>query len=299
MSIAGGLPRAVARARLHGCESLQVFTRSTGQWRARPIPDDEASAFRTDRTQAGIGPALAHAHYLINLASSEPTLRGRSLTSLGEELDRAELLGLAGVVLHPGAGPEIDGLRRIADALLDVLASRPAHRTMVLLEQTAGQGASLGWRFDQISRILELTGQSPRIGVCLDTCHLFAAGYDISTEAGYRLTFEEFDRMVGLHRLRVFHLNDSKRPLGSRVDRHEHIGRGLIGMGAFRRLLNDPRFAGLPMLIETEKDRSREGTQIVLDRFDKMNLRTLRGLLDSRDVTQTRDVARTLQGPPV
>jgi deoxyribonuclease-4 len=293
MSIAGGLPRAVARARLHGCESLQVFTRSTGQWRARPIPDDEARAFRADRTQSGIGPALAHAHYLINVASSEPTLRGRSLTSLGEELDRAELLGLAGVVLHPGAGPEIDGLQRIADALLEVLACRSAHRTMVVLEQTAGQGASLGWRFDQIARILELTGQSPRIGVCLDTCHLFAAGYDISTEAGYRLTFEEFDCMVGLHRLRVFHLNDSKRPLGSRVDRHEHIGKGFIGMEAFRRLLNDPRFAGLPMLIETEKDRSREGAQIILDRFDEMNLRTLRGLLEHRDA------ARTLQGPLV
>ncbi|RPH63630.1 MAG: deoxyribonuclease IV [Acidobacteria bacterium] len=279
MSIAGGLPRAVARARLHGCESLQVFTRSTGQWRARPIPDDEATAFRADRAQSGIGPALAHAHYLINVASGEPLLRGRSLASLAEELDRAELLGLLGVVLHPGAGPEIDGLQRIADALLEVLASRPAHRTMVLLEQTAGQGSSLGWRFDQIAKILELTGQTPRIGVCLDTCHLFAAGYDISTEGGYHRTFEDFDRIVGLNRLHVFHLNDSKRPLGSRVDRHEHIGHGYIGIEAFRRLLNDPRFAGMPMLIETEKSRRREGAQIALDPLDEMNLRTLRGML--------------------
>ena len=279
MSIAGGLPRAVARACLHGCESLQVFTRSTGQWRARPIPADEAAAFRLDRAQSGVGPVVAHAHYLINVASSEPIMRGRSLASLAEELDRAELLGLLGVVLHPGAGPEIDGLPRIAGALLEVLTSRPAHRTMVLLEQTAGQGASLGWCFDQIARILELTGWTSRIGVCLDTCHLFAAGYDISTEHGYHQTFEDFDRAVGLDRVRVFHLNDSKKPLGSRVDRHEHIGQGHIGVEAFRHLLNDPRFAGMPMLIETEKSRMRERTQIAIDPFDEMNLRTLRELL--------------------
>jgi deoxyribonuclease-4 len=283
MSIAGGLPRAVARARLHGCQSLQVFTQSTGQWRARTIPDAEATAFHADRTQSGIAPAVAHANYLINIASGEPTLRGRSLRSLRDELDRAERLGLLGVVLHPGAGPELDGLRRIADALLEVLASRSSHRTMILLEQTAGQGASVGWQFEQIARILELTGRSSRIGVCLDTCHLFAAGYDIATETGYHRTFEDFDRIVGLDRVRVFHLNDSQRPLGSRVDRHEHIGKGHIGIDTFRRLVNDPRFAGMPMLIETEKSHKREGARLVIDPFDEMNLRTLRGLLRNCD----------------
>lgn len=283
MSIAGGLPRAIARARLHGCESLQLFTQSTGQWRARTIPDAEAAAFRTDRAQSGIAPAVAHANYLINVASSDRLLRERSLASLGNELDRAELLGLLGVVLHPGAGPEVEGLQRIADALLEILASRPAHLAMVLLEQTAGQGTSLGWRFDQIARIFELTGGTPRIGVCLDTCHLYAAGYDISTEAGYHQTFEDFDRIVGLNRVRVFHLNDSKKPLGSRVDRHDHIGKGHIGLGGFRRLLNDPRFAGMPMLIETEKSHSREGAQLAIDPFDEMNLRTLRGLVGPQD----------------
>jgi deoxyribonuclease-4 len=279
MSIAGGLPRAVARARLHGCESLQVFTQSTGQWRARTIPDAEAMTFRADRAQSGIAPAVAHANYLINVASGEATLRGRSIASLADELDRAERLGLLGVVFHPGAGPEVEGLQRISDALLEILAARPAHRALVLLEQTAGQGTSLGWRFEHIARILELTAQTPRIGVCLDTCHLFAAGYDISTENGYHQTFEDFDRVVGLARVRMFHLNDSKRPLGSRVDRHEHIGKGHIGLEGFRRLLNDPRFAGMPMLIETEKSLRREGSRIVIDPFDEMNLRTLRALL--------------------
>ncbi len=159
MSIAGGLPRAVARARLHGCESLQVFTQSTGQWRARTIPDAEAMTFRTDRAQSGIAPAVAHANYLINVASGDATLRGRSIASLADELDRAERLGLLGVVFHPGAGPEVEGLQRIGDALLEILAARPAHRALVLLEQTAGQGTSLGWRFEQIARILGIDGR--------------------------------------------------------------------------------------------------------------------------------------------
>lgn len=279
MSIAGGLPLAIARARLHGCESLQIFTRSCSQWRTRPISPDEAAAFRHDTVSASLGPIVAHASYLINLASGDPGLRSRSTESFGEELDRAELLGLQGVVLHPGAGPEADGLKQIADALLYVLGQRPKHKTMVLLEHTAGQGASLGWRFEQLARLIELTGKTSRIGVCLDTCHLFAAGYEIRTEEGYRQTFQDFTRMVGLDRLRAFHLNDSKKPIGSRVDRHEHIGKGHIGLDAFTRLLNDARFAGLPMLIETEKGAWQERTRIVVDPFDEMNLQTLRRLL--------------------
>lgn len=279
MSIAGGLPLAIARARLHGCESLQIFTRSSGQWRARPIPPDEAATFRRETVSSNVGPIVAHASYLINLASPNPALRSRSRASFGEELDRAETLGLLGVVLHPGAAPDTDGLRRIADALLHVLAERPTHQVLVLLEHTAGQGASLGWRFEQLARIIELTGGAPQVGVCLDTCHLLAAGYDIRTEAGYRQTFDDFTRNVGLDRLRVFHLNDSKKPLGSRVDRHEHIGKGHIGLRTFRWLLNDPRFSGMPMLIETEKSGWRERGRLVVDPFDEMNLRTLRRLL--------------------
>lgn len=279
MSIAGGLPLAITRARLHGCESLQIFTRSSGQWRARPIPPDEAATFRRETVSSNVAPIVAHASYLINLANPDPALRRRSLASFGEELDRAETLGLLGVVLHPGAAPETDGLMRIADALRHVLAERPTHQTMVLLEHTAGQGASLGWRFEQLARIIELTGGLRQIGVCLDTCHLLAAGYDIRTEAGYRQTFDDFTRNVGLERLRVFHLNDSKKPLGSRVDRHEHIGKGHIGLRTFRWLLNDSRFSGMPMLIETEKSAWRERGRLVVDPFDRMNLRTLRRLL--------------------
>lgn len=280
MSIAGGLPRAIARARLHGCESLQIFTKSVGQWGARPIPSEEAAAFQQDAAQSGVAPIVAHASYLINLASADVDLRGRSIESFGEELDRAELLGLLGVVIHPGAGPEPDGLVRIADALLHVLAQRPRQRVMVLLEHTAGQGTCLGWRFEHLARIIELTGGTARVGVCLDTCHLLAAGYDIRTEAGYRRTFGDFDRVVGFDRVRVVHLNDSKKPLGSRVDRHEHIGKGHIGLETFGRLLNDSRFAGMPMLIETEK--SREGARVLVDPLDAMNLRTLRELFVRR-----------------
>lgn len=277
MSIAGGLPRAIARARLHGCESLQIFTKSVGQWGARPIPSEEAAAFQQDAAQSGVAPIVAHASYLINLASADVDLRGRSIESFGEELDRAEMLGLLGVVIHPGAGPEPDGLVRIADALLHVLAQRPRQRAMALLEHTAGQGTCLGWRFEHLARIIELTGATARVGVCLDTCHLLAAGYDIRTEEGYRRTFGDFDRVVGFDRVRVVHLNDSKKPLGSRVDRHEHIGKGHIGLETFGRLLNDSRFAGMPMLIETEK--SREGARVLVDPLDAMNLKTLRELI--------------------
>jgi deoxyribonuclease-4 len=282
LSIAGGLPRAVARAILLECDCLQIFTRSTGQWRARPLPQEEVDAFRRDAAAAGITPAVAHASYLINLASDVPALRRQSLDALGDELDRAERLGLLGVVLHPGAGPETDGLRRIADALALVLRDRPGARAQILLEHTAGQGSSLGWRFEQIARILELAGNPDRVGVCLDTCHLVAAGYDLATDAGYRRTFDEFERVVGLERLRVFHLNDSKKPLGSRVDRHEHIGRGHVGLPAFGRLLNDPRFGGRPMIIETAKAPSRGSARVDVDPLDAMNLAALRALLTPR-----------------
>ena len=281
MSIAGGLPRAVARAVLHGCESLQIFTRSTGRWQARAFSPEEVAAFRHEAAAAGLFPIVSHASYLINVASADLVLCRRSLGALGDELDRAERLGLFGVVLHPGTGPEAAGLPRIAEAVATLLADGPADRARVLLEHTAGQGASLGWRFEHLARIIELAGGAPRIGVCLDTCHLLAAGYDLTTESGYRQTFDDFARIVGLGRLCLFHLNDSKRPPGSRVDRHEHIGRGYVGLPAFRRLLGDSRFAGLPMIIETAKSPGREGPRVQLDPLDEMNLATLRRLFAS------------------
>jgi deoxyribonuclease-4 len=285
MSIAGGLPRAVDRAVASGCEALQIFTKSTGQWRARELPPDEIAQFRRQVEESGIHPVIAHNSYLINIAAASPVLRERSLASLGEELDRAEALGLHGLVMHPGShtfGTPEDGLRLIADGLGALLAARPRGRTMILLEHTAGQGTNLGHRFEHLAEIIGRLDGSPRIGVCLDTCHLLTAGYDVCTPQGYRATFREFDRVVGLARIRAFHLNDSKKPCGSRVDRHEHIGKGCLGLEPFRMLLNDRRFARLPMLLETPKlDTPGSRRRGDVDPWDARNLRTLRRLLRS------------------
>lgn len=282
MSVAGGVTKAVDRAVAHGCEALQIFTKNASQWRGKPLEPAEASAFRRRIDETGITPVVSHASYLINLATTFPVLREQSLAAFVDELDRAEALGLLGVVIHPGtctAGTEEDGLRLIAEGIRHAFRLRPRRKTMVLLEHTAGQGRTLGYRFEHLATIIGHLRGSARVGVCLDTCHLAASGYDITTEAGYRDTFEAFDRIVGLDRLRVFHANDSKKPCGSRVDRHEHIGDGCLGLAPFRRILHDARFKGLPMLIETEKSRGAEkaGT-IVVDPLDLRNLETLRAL---------------------
>jgi len=281
MSTAGGLPKAVERAVLHGCEALQIFTKSPGQWRARPLPPDEVRRFRRDAEKAGVRPLVAHASYLINLAASGEPLRTQSIESLREELDRADALGLLGLVLHPGAstgGSDGEGLRLIAHALDEVLKGRRRGSALVLLEHTAGTGTVLGHRFEHLAFVLELMKHARRVGVWLDTCHLLAAGYDITTDGGYAAAFADFDRLIGFDRLHGFHMNDSKRPLGSRIDRHEHIGKGHLGLEPFRRLLRDPRFAALPMLLETPKTEGRQGTRPQVDPLDAMNLRTLREL---------------------
>jgi deoxyribonuclease-4 len=282
LSIAGGLPRAVDRAVASRCEALQIFTKSAGQWRARVLPPDEIAQFRARVEQTGIHPVVAHNSYLINLAAADPALRAQSLAALGEELDRAEALGLLGLVMHPGSytsGTERDGLDLIGDGLGAVLRARPRAKTMILLEHTAGQGTNLGHRFEHLAAILARLNGSPRVGVCLDSCHLIAAGYDICSDDGYRATFEAFDRLVGIDRIRAFHLNDSKKPCGSRVDRHEHIGRGCLGLEPFRRLLNDPRFAALPMLLETPKlDTPESRRKSDADPWDLRNLQILRKL---------------------
>jgi deoxyribonuclease IV len=285
LSISGGLPRAVDRAEASGCEALQIFTKSAGQWRARELPPEEIALFRRRVRQTRIRPVVAHNSYLINLAAADPVLRDRSIAALRDELDRAESLGLDALIMHPGSytsGTEERGLEMIGDGLAGILASRPDGRTRILLEHTAGQGTNLGHRFEHLARIIDRLGGSPRVGVCLDTCHLIAAGYDIRSEEGYRDTFRQFTKIVGLSRLKAFHLNDSKKPCGSRVDRHEHIGKGCLGLGTFRRLLNDPRFAKLPMLLETPKvDTPRSRRVSDVDPLDRMNLDTLRGLLQS------------------
>ncbi len=283
LSIAGGLPRAVDRAEASGCEALQIFTKSAGQWRAREIPDEEIALFRRRLRETKIAPVVAHNSYLINLAAADPELRVRSIGALRDELDRAERLGLDGLVMHPGSytsGTEAGGLRLIAEGLSEIFESRPEAKTRVLLEHTAGQGTNLGHRFEHLAEIIQRLGGSRRVGVCLDTCHLIAAGYDICSEAGYEATFRQFGKIVGFGRLKAFHFNDSKKPCGSRVDRHEHIGKGCLGLEPFRRILNDARFAKLPMLLETPKLDTPQSRRLSdVDPLDQRNLDVLRRLL--------------------
>lgn len=282
MSVAGGVSKAVDRAALHGCEALQIFAKNANRWHSPALDADEIRRFRQRLDETGIGPVVSHASYLINLATTAPSLRDQSLAAFADEMDRAHALGLMGVVLHPGTctdGTEAEALRAIANAIAVTLRLHPRRKTMILLEHTAGQGRSVGHRFEHLAAIIEHLGGSPRVGVCLDTCHLVAAGYDIVSADGYQRTFEEFEACVGFERLRAIHANDSKRPCGSRVDRHAHIGHGCLGEAPFERMLHDRRFAGLPMLIETAKAPARGGaTAIALDPLDAANLATLRRL---------------------
>ena len=285
MSIAGGIAKAVDRAVVHGCEALQIFTKNANQWRGKPLDPADVKLFRARIEQTGIQPVVSHASYLINLATTYPVLRDQSIAAFIDELDRADALGLLGVVIHPGtctAGTEENALRLIADAIRNAFRARRRRRTMVILEHTAGQGRTLGHRFEHLATIIQHLGGSERVGVCLDTCHLVASGYDIVSEVAYRDTFDSFDRIVGNASLKVFHANDSKRPCGSRVDRHEHIGRGCLGEEPFRRILHDARFRGLSMLIETEKSSgtAKRGT-LTADPLDMQNLETLRRLRDA------------------
>jgi len=287
MSVSGGVANAVDRAAVHGCEALQIFTKNASQWRGKPLDPADVRRFRKRIDETGIAPVVSHASYLINLATTSPILRQQSIDALVDELDRAQTLGLLGVVIHPGtctAGTEADALAAIADAVHAAFRARPRRKTMVLFEHTAGQGRTLGHRFEHLAAILERLNGSPRAGVCLDTCHLAASGYELSSDEAFQGTFELFDRLVGVDRIKAFHANDSKRPCGSRVDRHEHIGKGCLGLAPFHRLLHDRRFAGLPLLIETEKSPLRRPGDIVPDPLDVQNLETLRKLRAARQV---------------
>jgi deoxyribonuclease-4 len=281
MSVAGGMTNAVERAVAHQCEALQVFTKNANQWRGKPLDPDDVRAFRRRIDETGLSPVVSHASYLINLATTSAPLRAQSIDAFIDELDRAHALGLLGVVIHPGtctAGTEADALNLIADAVRTAFKARPHCPAMVLFEHTAGQGRTLGYRFEHLAAIIDALDGSPRAGVCLDTCHLVASGYDIVSAEGYAATFDAFEALVGLSRLKVFHANDSKKPCGSRVDRHEHIGDGCLGLEPFARILRDPRFDGLAMLIETEKSPTRNPGQILVDPLDVKNLETLRAL---------------------
>ncbi|MFO0841498.1 MAG: deoxyribonuclease IV [Gemmataceae bacterium] len=276
-SIAGGYHQALLEARRRGCDTAQLFTKTPSQWSAKPIDEEQARLFRRTLRETRLRLPMAHDSYLINLASPDEALYRRSLEAFVDELDRAEALGLSYLVTHPGArldDTEEAGLARVAAALDEAHARRPGHKVRVLLETTAGQGTSLGHRFEHLGRLLGLVAEPKRLGVCFDTCHVFAAGYDLSTALGYEATMGHFDDVVGLKRIRAFHVNDSAKPLGSRVDRHAHIGRGKLGVEAFRLLVNDPRFAGVPMVLETPKE---DGDN---NDMDDVNLAQLRGLID-------------------
>jgi deoxyribonuclease-4 len=276
MSIAGGLPTAVERAVEHGCDTLQIFTKNASQWRGKPVTNDEAAAFRAAAKAAGLRHVTAHDSYLINLAAPDDELYRKSIDAFADEIDRADRLGLAYLVTHPGAhvgSGEAAGLAKVAAALDEVHARLPAAKVKVLLETTAGQGSTLGWRFEHLDAILSAVAAPDRLGVCFDTCHVFAAGYGLATDAEYDATMQEFDRVVGLKQIRAFHVNDSVKPLGSRVDRHAGLGLGQIGEHAFRRLVTDGRFRRLPMILETPKEDA-DGNPM-----DPVNLGRLRAFL--------------------
>jgi len=295
MSIAGGVHTALERGAEHGCDVIQVFTKSSKQWRAERLTDDDLETWHALRTSTGVEPSLTHDSYLINLASPDRELWQKSCRAFAEEYARCALLEIPNLVFHPGAhvgSGELAGIARVAAAIDRVCDEQPDNPTTLLIENTAGQGTSLGYRFEHLRDILGLLVAPERVGVCIDTCHTFAAGYHLSTAAGWRATFGEFQRTVGTKKIRAFHINDSKTPWGSRVDRHEHIGRGTMGLTPFRLLVNDRRFRGLPMVLETPKP---------TDYADRINLAVLRALVGKQRVptTATRLARQTLSRPPL
>ncbi len=251
-SIQGGLDRAVSRARADGCEVFQIFTKAPQAWKTPPIDGTAATAFMSARKAGGFGPVMVHDSYLINLCAVNPDIRRKSRAAFAEEARRCDQIGAEYLVFHPGSPGTLDeneAVTLVADCLVETLAA--TEHVAILVESTAGQGKHIGYRFEQLAAIIEAAGASNRLGVCFDTCHGFAAGYDLRTEKSARSVFREFDHIVGADRLKAFHLNDSQKPLGSRVDRHALIGRGEIGIELFRYLVNEPRFKELPGVLET------------------------------------------------
>lgn len=277
MSIAGGYYKAINSGSNVGCECVQVFTKNNNQWRAKPIVEDDIQKFSDALKEHNIEHTLSHASYLINLASPKNELRQKSIDAMVIELERANMLGIPFVVFHPGShttSTEQEGLDAIVDSMNQIQDKTSSLETYPLLENTAGQGSNLGWQFEHLAYIIDNVNDPDRVGVCIDTCHAFAAGYALGTPEDYAETFEAADKAFGIERIKAFHLNDSKKEFGSRKDRHEHIGEGEMGLEPFRLLLNDPRFVTIPMYLETEKG-DRDGKDM-----DQMNLETLRSLVE-------------------
>jgi deoxyribonuclease-4 len=277
MSIRGGASMAIERARSIGCTAMQVFVKNNMQWFARPLTAEEIRAFLNHVQRGELLSVFGHANYLINLAATNPQFHANSIRALAEELIRADQLELPFLVLHPGAhlgAGEEAGLKKIADSVDEVFRKIPKVKTKIALEITAGQGSCIGHRFEHLAHIIANVREPERLRICLDTAHLFAAGYEIGSESGVKKTFHEFDRVIGPDRLVAIHVNDSKTHRGSRVDRHEHIGKGRIGLGAFRFMMQSPQFRKIPKVLETPK-----GNDLA---EDVINLKTLRRLAQAR-----------------
>ena len=278
-SIADGFDQAVFHAAEMGFDTIQIFSKNSNRWSAKPIPMETAAQFREALQKTGCSRPVIHDSYLINAASPNEVLRTKSINALIDELNRADLLGISGVVMHPGAyttGTEDSGLRLVAESL-DLVFQETDSSALILLETTAGQGTCLGSRFEHLVEIIEQSHYLERLGICLDTCHIFAAGYDFQTKTNYEKMMAEFDTVIGLDRLKALHLNDSVKGCGSRVDRHAAIGYGAIGKEAFGFFVNDPRLSMLPMILETPKGMVEiDG---IAEDWDQVNLRTLRSLV--------------------
>lgn len=278
MSISGGVFNAITHGVNTGCTAIQIFTKSSNQWRAKPLADDEIEKFLTMQKDAGIAPIVAHTAYLINLGSPNDDIHQKSLAGLIDEIERCEQLKIVDLVLHPGSPldqSEEYGMKRIIDSLNRCIDKTPDAKTRIALECTAGQGSHLGFKFEQIAAMIDGVEDKKRVSVCVDTCHIFAAGYDIRTKDAYEATIAAFKKTVGMKYLKAIHLNDSIKGLGSRVDRHTHLGKGEIGLDAFRFIMQDERLDGIPKLLETPK----EGDDY---EADKKNLAILRKFFEER-----------------
>ena len=277
MSISGGLHLAIDRAVAVGCNVVQIFTRNSNQWKGKPVSEADAALFRSKFAASGLHEVISHDIYLINLAAPPGETRDKSVAAFRDELETCARLGINKVVMHPGShlteSPQV-GLERVIQAFDQLFSEVPQFEGKVLIETTAGQGSNLGRTFEELAEIINGSRFPEKFGVCFDTCHTFAAGYDTATEEGYRDTMEQFDRLIGVARLECFHFNDSKKGLGSRVDRHEHIGQGTLGLNPFRYILNDPRFINVPKILETPKGDNNE--------MDEANLAILRGLVGAQ-----------------
>ena len=275
MSVSGGIHRAVDRATSIGCTALQVFTKNNNQWNGKPLQDEEIANYKRKITDSRIAPVVAHDSYLINLCAVNPVILVKSREALIDELTRCEQLGIQLLNFHPGAhggAGEEEGIKRVIESLDIVHEKTEGFSVKSVVEATAGQGTAVGHRFEHLAKIVTGVERPERMAVCIDTCHIFAAGYELRTEKGYEETFREFDAIVGIGKLAAFHFNDSKKGLGEHVDRHEHIGKGAIGLQGFSFLINDERFVSIPKVLETPKSEDLHE--------DVENLRVLKSLVE-------------------